>query len=191
MCAWACGGDLHRKRSSASTPTHFTRGPAGRAPHAATELAPSPDFPGRGRRPKPTADTLDGRPQPPPKPQLPGNPYCAPSECRERTRRPPTMLFYDRKRPLPAGVGGRRTVPRPPRSLLPPCGRREKCTAGGCGADFLERGRSPGPFAFVGPVLPCTPLRTANRMIRRFCRVCVQLSPLPGPEHLVSDEQRA
>lgn len=71
LCAWACGGDLRRKRSSASTPTHFTRGPAGRAPHAATELGPSPDFPGRGRRPKSTADTLDSRPQPPPKPQLP------------------------------------------------------------------------------------------------------------------------
>lgn len=46
--------------------------------------------------------------------------------------------------------GGVRTVPRPSRSLLPPRGRRERCTAGGCGAAFLERGRTPGPFAFCG-----------------------------------------
>lgn len=41
----------------------------------------------------------------------------------------------------PRNEGGGRTVPRPQRALLPPCGRREKCTAGGCGAGFLERGR--------------------------------------------------
>lgn len=150
FCARAHGGDLHPKRRSASTPTRFTRGRAGRAPHTAAESA---------------AHTLDPTPQPPPVPQLPGTPCREPRASIERTHRAPTMLFYDQKSPLSA-VGRGRAVPWLPRALLPSCGRREKCIAGGCGAGFLERGRSPGPF--VGPVLSRILPRRAYRMIRRF-----------------------
>lgn len=88
--------------------------------------------------------------------------------------------FLQPEEPIVCGRVGRWIVPRTPCSLLPPCGRREKCTEGGCGPDFLERGRSPcRPFvAFVGSALPRTLPRAANRMLRRFLSsVCPAMPP--------------
>lgn len=81
--SWAHGEDLHLKRRPASTPTRFTRGPASRALHSAAESAPSAHFPGRERRPRAAADTLEPTPQRPPKSQQPGTPCCAPRESRK------------------------------------------------------------------------------------------------------------
>lgn len=135
--SWARCEDLHPKRRSASTPTRFTRGPGGRAPH-------TPHSPGRERRPKAAAETLDPGPHGPPKPQLPGTPCRAPRESLERSRRAPTMLFYGRKSPLSVGPGGGEDGLYHGRRALscPRVAGGENCPAGGCGAGFLERGRA-------------------------------------------------
>lgn len=80
--------------------------------------------------------------------------------------------------------GGARTVPRPPRSLLLPCGRREKCTAGGCGVAFLERGRTPGPFAFcrTGSALHSTRGRQIGYK-EIFVKCASSYASFLGPEH--------
>lgn len=106
-CARGPNGEArHHRRRSASTPTHFTSGSAGHAPHPATESAPSPRFPGGTGWTKAARDPLDDTPLPPTKPLLPSRPGYVTRGSTERPRSDPTMLFYDRKSPLSAGSGG-------------------------------------------------------------------------------------